>query len=182
MQQLWQALSMLPFVILSVCDAWMMLRILITCMWMSAFVYHFMEFLESKKVARIFFVGDCVFQIASLASTTYASPCYPQCLKLVYVVFGSGAILGVFMSHHHHHAFVITSHVLKLTCAWLYACNRNELIKSSYWAFISAINFYLCDYRNIEFAWTIAHGTLLLYTWHMWRALELIGNFDTLAR
>lgn len=177
--ELTNALTMLPFVILTFLANNVYLSISITCMWVFAFTYHTL-IAFNNPFGWIFYLLDCILQVLTLVTVISTSPCYPR--KIKYIAHGLGCLIvlnvlsyamdGILKNRYNILWCVVVSHGLHVVIGYFYACSRlwYNIMFSVMCSILAML--YFCE-NGCPYIWPYAHVLIAVYIYCFWKALKL---------
>ena len=170
------AITMLPFIFLSLYTPNVYQSILITCMWISAFLNHWFLHINRKKESNFYLLLDCCFQIGSLAILPFAASCIKMNRHMrgtfVSICFAFIlCIIGLFFLDKTDLIIQIVSiaHIANAIYGYMYVCNYQYYSLSMVFLFLTGILYF----SKSALAWAIAHVCLFLYILFFWKALSI---------
>ena len=178
--ELANAVTMLPFVYLTICAKYKIQAIIVTCLWVSSFSYHLSTTCQRVATWTRFLFSIDVFSQALLLLTTlnmvddkinmpkYAINCAGVFLVIVMIYF---SIVG---NKSMIFACICTAHILNAIIGYKYASNREAINISMILFMFIMILFVLCEIFDETYFWSIAHVILLFYIYYFWKSFELL--------
>lgn len=179
------AITMLPFAILTYYAKNDLQAVLISLMWIGSIMYHGMVSFGYEKLGHKYFVVDCVFQIASLLVLVFLSRCYATNKKTQeYAIYvGLGLLTMVMMlgtaGVEYYKSWILyitlTAHILHAVLGYFFVCDRRSYFKAVFALAIVGFLFVACE-NGCSYMWSVAHIILIFYIWYFWKALDMIDK------